>query len=153
METLTFLRQQLGGDVDGGSAATLHVQSEGVPFILEELTHAYRDSAMIQQIDGRGTLAKNAERLAPSSVQTLIQRRSGRLPDNTRVALSEAAVLGRSFSLKDLEALHRRMGESDLDAQGLAVTLAPAVQAGLLSEHPGGTPADYSFRHEQVRQF
>ena len=153
METLAFLRQQLGGEVDGGSAATLHVQSEGVPFILEELTHAYRDAAMIQQIDGKWTLARNAERLAPSSVQTLIQRRSGRLPDNTKTALAEAAVLGRSFSLKDLEALRDRMGDSGMDAQGLAVTLAPAVQAGLLSEHPGGTPADYSFRHEQVRQF
>ena len=153
METLAFLRQQLGGEVDGASAATLQVQSEGVPFILEELTHAYRDAAMIQQIDGKWTLAKNAERLAPSSVQTLIQRRSGRLPDNTRAALAEAAVLGRSFSLKDLEALRERMGDSDMDAEGLAVTLAPAVQAGLLSEHPGGAPADYSFRHEQVRQF
>ena len=153
METLAFLRQQLGGEVDGGGAATLHVQSEGVPFILEELTHAYRDAAMIQQIDGRWTLVKNAERLAPSSVQTLIQRRSGRLPDDTKAALSEAAVLGRSFSLKDLEALRDRIGESGIDAQGLAVTLAPAVQAGLLSEHPGGSPADYSFRHEQVRQF
>jgi DNA-binding CsgD family transcriptional regulator/tetratricopeptide (TPR) repeat protein len=153
VDTVTFLRQQLGGELDGASAAALHAQSEGVPFILEELTQAYRDAAMIQQIDGKWTIARNAERLAPSSVQILIQRRSGRLPADTKTALAEAAVLGRSFSLRDLEALRTRMGDSAADALGLADTLAPAVQAGLLSEHSGGAPADYSFRHEQVRQF
>jgi DNA-binding NarL/FixJ family response regulator len=153
VDTVAFLRQQLGGEVDGASAAALHSQAEGVPFILEELTQAYRDAAMIQPIDGKWTIARNAERLTPSSVRTLIQRRSGRLPADTKTALSEASVLGRSFSLKDLEALRHRTGDSVADAHGLAVILAPAVQAGLLSEHSAGAPADYSFRHEQVRQF
>jgi len=153
VETQAFLRQQLGGEIEGASAGTLYNQSEGVPFILEELTQAYRDAGMIQQIDGRWTIAKNAERLAPSSVRTLIQRRAGRLPADTKSALAEAAVLGRSFSLKDLEALRERTGDSESDAHELAAILAPAVQAGLLSEHTGGGPADYSFRHEQVRQF
>lgn len=152
-DTVTFLRQQLGGELDSASAAALHAQSEGVPFILEELTQAYREAAMIQQIDGKWTIARKAERLTPASVRTMIQRRSGRLPADTKTALAEASVLGRSFSLRDLEALRHRMGDSGGDADQLAVTLAPAVQAGLLSEHSGGAPADYSFRHEQVRQF
>ncbi|MDP9237600.1 MAG: AAA family ATPase [Chloroflexota bacterium] len=153
VETQAFLRQQLGGELDAASASALHNQSEGVPFILEELTQAYRDAAMIQQLDGKWTIAKNAERLAPSSVRTLIQRRAGRLPADTKAVLAQAAVLGRSFSLKDLQALRERSGDSGADANDLAVILAPAVQAGLLSEHPDAAPADYSFRHEQVRQF
>ena len=152
-DSQAFLRQQLGGEVEAASGGALHAQSEGVPFILEELTQAYRDAALIQQIDGKWTIAKNADRLAPSSVQTLIQRRASRLPAETRAALAEAAVLGRSFSLKDLRALRERIGASDRDAADLEVTLVPAVRAGLLSEHQSGAAADYSFRHEQVRQF
>jgi DNA-binding NarL/FixJ family response regulator len=153
MDSVAFLRQQLGGQVDVRSAAALHVQSEGVPFILKELTHAYRDAAMIQQIDGNWTIARNAERLAPSSVHTLIQRRSARLPEDAKTALAEAAVLGRSFSLKDLEAVRATMGDGSSDAQELAATLAPAVDAGLLHELSASAPGDYSFSHEQVRQF
>jgi hypothetical protein len=153
IETAAFLRQHLGGQVEVRSAATMHAQAEGVPFILEELARAYRDAGMIQQIDGVWTVAKNADRLAPSAVQTLIQRRSGRLPDDTKAALSEAAVLGRSFSVKDLQAVRARLGDLDTDADRLAAALAPAVATGLLNEHQAGAPADYSFTHEQVRQF
>ncbi|CAN5344391.1 hypothetical protein BH20ACT24_BH20ACT24_11310 [soil metagenome] len=155
IDTAAFLRQHLGGPVDVNSATTVHAQAEGVPFILEELAHAYRDAGMIQQIDGVWALAKNAERLAPSAVQTLIQRRSGRLPEATKASLSEAAVLGRSFSLRDLNAVKTRLGDPDAESEPawLAGSMAPAVAAGLLLQHQAGSPADYSFTHEQVRQF
>ncbi len=154
-ETTAFLRHHLGGDVAPTSAATIHAQAEGVPFILEELARAYRDAGMIQQIDGRWSLAKNADRLAPSAVQTLIQRRSGRLPEETKAALAEAAVLGRSFSVRDLHAVRARLGDSEADADParLADALAPAVAAGLLHQHPAGAPADFGFTHEQIRQY
>jgi DNA-binding CsgD family transcriptional regulator len=154
-ETATFLRQTLGGPVAAATAATIHAQAEGVPFIIEELAHAYRDAAMIQSIDGAWTLAKNADRLAPSAVQTLIQRRSGRLPEETKTSLSEAAVLGRSFSLRDLQAVKARLGDADAEAdlERLAESMSPAAAAGLLQQHQPGSPADYNFTHEQVRQF
>jgi DNA-binding CsgD family transcriptional regulator len=155
IDTGAFLRQHLGGPVDVKSAATIHAQAEGVPFILEELAHAYRDAGMIQQIDGVWSVAKNADRLAPSAVQTLIQRRSGRLPEETKISLSEAAVLGRSFSLRDLLAVKATLGDPVAEAEvgRLAESMAPAVGAGLLAQHQPGSPADYSFTHEQVRQF
>src|SRR5206468_241342 len=117
VDTAAFLRQHLGGPIEVNSAATIHAQAEGVPFILEELAHAYRDAGMIQQVDGVWSVAKNAERLAPSAVQTLIQRRSGRLPQGTKVALSEAAVLGRSFSLRDLLEMKATLGEPVAEAE------------------------------------
>ncbi len=154
-ETAAFLRQTLGGPLTAATAATIHAQAEGVPFILEELAHAYRDAGMIQQIDGAWSLAKNADRLAPSAVQTLIQRRSGRLPEETKTSLSEAAALGRSFSLRDLQAVKARLGDRDAEAEleRLAESMSPAVAAGLLQQHQPGSPADYNFTHEQVRQF
>ncbi|MDQ3932592.1 MAG: AAA family ATPase, partial [Actinomycetota bacterium] len=155
METVEFLRQVLGADVDPTSAATMHAQAEGVPFIVEELSRTYRDAGLIQQIDGVWMLARNAERLVPSAVRTLIQRRAARLPEQTRVVLAEAAILGRNFSLKDLRSIKLLLAgdEEDSDPTKLAEALAPAVEAGLLVELPEGSVADYRFTHDQVKEF
>jgi DNA-binding NarL/FixJ family response regulator len=155
LETTEFVQQVLGGKVNVSSAATMHAQAEGVAFIVEELARTYREMGLIQEIDGAWTLARNATRLLPSSVRTLIQRRAARLPDETKDILADAAVLGRSFSLKDLHAIKLRLGadEATCAPSVLAESLAPAVAAGLLVEHPPGSPADYSFTHDQVREF
>jgi DNA-binding NarL/FixJ family response regulator/tetratricopeptide (TPR) repeat protein len=151
-ESTELLQQILGGPVQLASAVVMHAQAEGVPFVLTEQVRAYREAGLIQPIDGVWTLARNAERLLPSAVRTLIQRREARLPENTKLRLSEAAVLGRHFSLRDLREMRRRLGEEVTEAQ-LADALAPAVAAGLLSEHPDDAAADYGFTHEQLRDF
>ncbi len=153
MESAELLRQVLGGKVDAAGAATMHAQAEGVPFIVEEIAHAYRDAGMIQEIDGTWALAKNAERLVPSAVRTLISRRAARVPEETKKALAEAGVLGRHFSLKDLTVLRDRLGDEDATAETLDEALRPAVAAGLLVSHGEDSPADYSFAHDQVREF
>ena len=152
-ETREFLGQVLGGPVDPSGASVMHSQAEGVPFIVKEMALAYREGGMIQQIDGKWTLARNADRLVPSAVKTLISRRAARLPDETKELLAEAAVLGRHFSLKDLHEIELRVREVDADPESLAASLAPAVEAGLLIQHTGDSPADYSFPHEQVLEF
>ncbi|HTG47299.1 MAG TPA: AAA family ATPase [Actinomycetota bacterium] len=152
-ETGTLLRQVLGGPVDPASASVMHGQAEGVPFIVEEMASAYREAGMIQEIDGTWTLARNAERLVPSAVRTLISRRAARLPEETTTLLAEAAVLGRHFSLKDLREIEIEVRNVDADLDALAASLAPAVTAGLLLPHTEGSPADYSFPHEQVQEF
>ena len=152
-ETREFLGQVLGGPVDPSGASVMHSQAEGVPFIVKEMAYAYREGGMIHQIDGKWTLARNADRLVPSAVKTLISRRAARLPDETRELLAEAAVLGRHFSLKDLHEVELRVREVDADPESLAASLAPAVEAGLLIQHTEDAPADYSFPHEQVLEF
>ncbi len=152
-ETGAFLGQVLGGPVDPKGASVMHAQAEGVPFMVEEMAFAYREAGMIQQIDGTWTLARNAERLVPSAVKTLISRRAARLPEETTVLLAEAAVLGRHFSLKDLREIEMEVRDVDADPDALTAALAPAVAAGLLVEHGEDSPADYSFPHEQVQEF
>ncbi len=152
-ETRALLSQALGGPVDASGAAVMHAQAEGVPFMVEEMALAYRDGGLVQQIDGIWSLARNAERLVPSAVRTLISRRAARLPDETKALLAEAAVLGRRFSLKDLREIELRVNESATEPEDLAELLEPAVSAGLLTEHTEGSAADYSFQHEQVREF
>ena len=188
IETAELLKRVLGGPVEPASAAAMHAQSEGVPFIVEELARTHREAGTLQQIDGTWRLGRNAARLVPSAVRTLIDRRAARLPAQTRAALGDAAILGRSFSLRDLRAIRARLGggmgggtqagaigsnpaigehapSSHPDADGGAATgvadgadpladdLAPAVEAGLLLAQAQGEAADYTFTHEQVRQF
>ena len=51
--------------MNAASAAAMHAQAEGVPFIVEEMAHAYRDGGMIQQIDGVWTLAATPNAWSP----------------------------------------------------------------------------------------
>ncbi len=110
VETAELLKRVLGGPVEAASATAMHVQSEGVPFIVEELARTHREAGTLQQIDGEWRLGRNAARLVPSAVRTLIDRRAARLPAPTRAALGDAAILGRSFSLRDLRAIQARIG-------------------------------------------
>ena len=167
VETAELLKRVLGGRVEPASALAMHAQSEGVPFIVEELARTHREAGTLQQFDGEWRLGHNAARLVPSAVRTLIDRRAARLPARTRATLGDAAILGRSFSLRDLRAIRARIGEGDSTptanrtgpaaasdgADPLADDLTPAVQAGLLLPQAQGEPADYTFTHEQVRQF
>ena len=178
LETTELLKRVLGGPVEAASAAAMHVQSEGVPFIVEELARTHREAGTLQQIDGDWRLGRNAARLVPSAVRTLIDRRAARLPPRTRAALGDAAILGRSFSLRDLRAIRQRLGDGEVassvardqappaaaaaqreatgsgdGADQLADDLGPAVRAGLLLTQAPGEAADYTFTHEQVRQF
>ena len=164
VETAELLKRVLGGPVEAASATAVQAQSEGVPFIVEELARAHREAGTFQQIDGEWRLGRNAARLVPSAVRTLIDRRAARLPARTRASLGDAAILGRSFSLRDLRAIRMRLGDGEVAAEAatrdggdgadpLADDLGPAVRAGLLLTQAQGEPADYTFTHEQVRQF
>ena len=150
-ETGELLAHALGGPVDARGVAVMHGQAEGVPFIVEAMAQAYRDGGMIQAIDGTWHLARNAERLVPSAVRTLISRRAAHLPEETRALLADAAVLGRHFSLKDLREIELRVDGTGSEPEGLARAFEPAVTAGLLAAHAEGSAADYSFPHEQIR--
>jgi DNA-binding CsgD family transcriptional regulator/tetratricopeptide (TPR) repeat protein len=152
-ETGDLLASVLAGPVDPNGVAVMHAQAEGVPFIVEEMARAYREGGMIQQVDGTWRLAGNAERLVPSAVKTLISRRAAHLPDESKALLADAAVLGRRFSLKDLAEIERAVNGEPMEQAELARALTPAVSAGLLTEHAVDAAADYSFQHEQVRDF
>jgi hypothetical protein len=152
-DTREFLAQVLGGRVDASGAAVMHAQAEGVPFIVEEMAFAYREGGLVQEIDGVWTLAGNADRLVPSAVKTLISRRAMKLPDDTKELLAVAAILGRRFSLQDLREVQLGVDGTAPGPEELAEILRPAVTAGLLVEHDEESAADYSFQHEQVREF
>ena len=151
-ETGALLHQLLGPNVDLAAVATVHAQAEGVPFIVEELIRTYREAGLVQQIGERWALAKNADRLVPSAVRTLIQRRAASLDDETRRLLSVAAILGRTFRVGDVCAVRIRLGEA-CDVEGATGMLGTARASGLIVEAGAGSGGDYAFSHEQVREY
>jgi DNA-binding NarL/FixJ family response regulator len=156
LESAEHLQQVLGGPINPSAAAVMHAQAEGVPYMLEEQARTYQEAGLIQQIDGVWTLARNAQRLLPSGVRTLIERRAAHLPPDTGAALAEAAILGRSFSLRDIAEIRRRLNgvsAGDRIEDEVAEALAPAVARGLITQYPGDSPADYSFTHDHVREY
>jgi DNA-binding CsgD family transcriptional regulator len=153
-ETTALLKHLLGGEVSLAAAATIHAQAEGVPFIVEELVRTYREAGLLQQINGSWTLARNAERLVPSAVRTLIQRRAASLDDGSRELLATGALLGRAFRIADICAIRTKMNETSACEVGEASKLLqPALSAGLLTEAGPESGRYLTFSHEQVRAF
>ena len=153
-ETGALLRNLLGGEPTLTTTATIHAQAEGVPFIVEELTRTYRDAGLLQPIGGAWSLARNAERLVPSAVRNLIQRRAASLPADTRDVLATGAVIGRAFRVSDVCALRLSVGDTDDCDVGQAIeALRPAIAAGLLAEAGDEADRHMTFSHEQVRSF
>ena len=56
VETAELLKRVLGGPVETASSTAMHAQSEGVPFIVEELARTHREAGTLQQIDGQWRL-------------------------------------------------------------------------------------------------
>ena len=134
VETAELLKRVLGGPVEAASATAMHAQSEGVPFIVEELARTHREAGTLQQIDGQWRLGRNAARLVPSAVRTLIDRRAARLPARTRAALGDAAILGRSFSLRDLRAIRSRLGDGVIASDAVTDDQRPRAAAAVHGE-------------------
>ena len=82
--------------------------------------------------------------LVPDGVQPAIRGHLARVSDATRAALRVAAVVGREFSLRLLEAAH---GDAATD---LATALAQAEQAGLVATLDDG--ARDRFNHNLIRE-
>ena len=153
-ETAALLKHVLGGEVSLAAVATIYAQAEGVPFIVEELTRTYREAGLLQQINRSWTLARHAERLVPSAVRTLIQRRASALDENTRELLATGALLGRAFRVGDICAIRSKMNEvTACDVDEATALLKPALDAGLIVEAGAENARYLSFSHEQVRAF
>jgi tetratricopeptide (TPR) repeat protein len=151
-ESGALLKQLLGGDVDLNAVATIHAQAEGVPFIVEEIVRTYREAGMLQQLGDQWSLTRHAERLLPSGVRTIIQRRAASLNDQTKSLLSVAAIIGRSFRVGDVCTIRAQVYPDPIDVSEAAALLEAAKTSGLLVE-AGTTGADYAFAHEHVREY
>jgi hypothetical protein len=84
-------------------------RAEGNPFFSEELALALRDAGVIRVEDGVCRLAPGADlhsEALPTTLQGVITSRIDRLSVEQQLTLKVASVVGRSFGLRILHAIH-----------------------------------------------
>jgi class 3 adenylate cyclase/tetratricopeptide (TPR) repeat protein len=109
-------------------------KGEGNPFFLEELTRTVLDHAEFQTV-----------LTVPDTIQGVLMARMDRLPEVPKRLLQTAAVLGREFSPRLLEAIWD--GPKPLDP-----ILQELRQLELLYERSGGEGVLYVFKHALTQE-
>jgi class 3 adenylate cyclase len=112
---------------------------EGNPFFVEELVRALRERGDLVLDHGAYGLREGAERVVPATINALIASRVDRLPTSARELLSDAAALGREFSLPHLRAL--------TEPERFEDDLALLERRGFLDRKSDAPIAGLAFRH------
>ncbi len=147
-EVATFLASAAGHELEEaglGLARTLHAETEGNPFFLEEvLAHLMETQVLFIGDDGRWTSNVSAvdDLGIPEGVREVVGRRLSRLSDACNHVLGMAAVLGPEFEVSAVGAM---AGDDVIDV------LEEAARAGLIAERAASS-ASYAFTHALVRQ-
>jgi hypothetical protein len=119
-----------------GDINDLYRVSEGNPLYVGELLHVMRGGP-------DGTSGPSVR--IPDGVRAAIRAHLARLPDDLRVPLDVAAVLGREFTATALAELL----DPPLDVEALVARLATASSAGVLEEL---APMRFGFAHGLFRE-
>ncbi len=125
---------------------SIHDETEGNPFFVEEVFHHLAEEGVLFGEAGAWRADLDVEELqVPEGVRLVLARRLRRVGDDTQRVLTSAAVVGRSFSLRLLEAL----GDASDDA--LLIALEEAEAAHLIVSAPG-RDVRWEFSHALIRQ-
>ena len=127
----------LDDDVPPAFLDALWQRTAGNPFFAREVL---RDLDSVEVRSGR--LGQGL----PAGLRGVLRHRLGQLPDDTRAAVSAAAVLGREVELARLSHLLEEPEERVVTALDPALTSAFLVEAG--QSWAGG----YAFPHELMRE-
>lgn len=144
-ESSVFVHRLAGQDIVDDLVTTLHRETGGNPFFLEELfRHLDESGALPHAADGSIGAPTSPVELPPS-VRDVIARRLRRLPDTAQELLTTAAIAGPEF---DSAVLERALGAPVITVLD---TIDDAVASGLLRAHPDAA-GRYVFTHALVRQ-
>ncbi|MCA1726260.1 MAG: hypothetical protein LC722_00970, partial [Actinobacteria bacterium] len=123
----------------------IHSETEGNPFFVEEVfRHLSEEGRLLDQAGGFRTDLLIDELDVPEGVRLVIGRRLQRLGEDTRKALSAAAVIGRKFDYEVVRLMDGLGDDQLLDA------FEEAERARLIV--PAGSGSRYTFGHELIRQ-
>jgi tetratricopeptide (TPR) repeat protein/predicted Ser/Thr protein kinase len=128
-------------------ARVIHDETEGNPFFVAEVFQHLAEEGKLFDAEGRWRTDLHLDSLeVPEGVRLVLGRRLERLGDTSRRVLTTAAVVGRTFRLRLLEALEEAQPDVVLDA------LEEAERAHLVVAQAEGREARYGFAHELIRQ-
>src|SRR4051794_25031679 len=147
-DVVAIMEAAAGHDVaDAGRdlAQAIVRETDGNPFYVGELLrHLTESGALVQGDDGRFRLEGTIEELGlPQSVREVVGRRVERLSEQSRRALSVAAVIGRDF---EVGLLARVIGTDEDDLLDL---LDEALQASVVHESSGAV-GWFTFAHALI---
>jgi tetratricopeptide (TPR) repeat protein len=142
--TSTMLKVLLGqSEVTDDLSASIHRETEGNPFFIEEIVKTLVDDGQIVCEIG-GWCRRDAEELVlPQGVKAAIGRRLDHVSESTVELLRAAAILGKTFEFSELAAVTDTPEDALLDA------LDEAVAAQLVETRSGETIA---FTHDKIRE-
>ncbi|HSO23892.1 MAG TPA: AAA family ATPase [Chondromyces sp.] len=142
--TAAMLKVLLGqSEVSDDLAASIHRETEGNPFFIEEIVKTLVDEGQIVCEIGGWCRRDSSELVLPQGVKAAIGRRLDHLSERTTEVLRTAAILGKSFEFSELAAVSDRSEDELLDA------VDEAVAAQLLEAAAGETVA---FTHDKIRE-
>jgi DNA-binding SARP family transcriptional activator len=128
--------QPLDAEVPPAFVEALWQRTAGNPFFAREL---------LRDIDPSDLLSGRLGQGVPAGLRGVLRHRLGQLPDDTRAAVSAAAVLGREVELTRLSHLVEEREERVVSALDHALTSGFLIEAG--QSWAGG----YAFPHELMR--
>jgi predicted ATPase/class 3 adenylate cyclase len=126
--------------------ALIRDRSGGNPLFIEEVVRSLVDRGMLQRAGSRWQVVQELPtHFVPDTLHGVILARLDRLETGTRHVLQLAAVIGRSFSLRVLQAVVQNGGQ-------LGQHLVQLQRAELIRERRRGGEQEYSFNHALTRQ-
>lgn len=124
-------------------------RSQGNPFVSEELLHALAESGALMVVDGVCRLTTNepaqlsAASSLPDTVEGLITSRIDRLSAAQQLTLKVASVIGPTFTLPTLAAIH----PVETESERVVEQLFALQQAGLVVVEAFEPDLTYAFKH------
>ncbi len=145
----------IGQLLDKAKANVPHLQAriaertEGNPFYIEEIIRMLIDQGSLPRLGENGHTRADTDALlnsVPGTLKGLILARFDSLSDSLRQILQKAAVLGRSFPVRLVQAL------SSEAPSAVSVHLEELTTRQFLVEEPFGDEQGYSFRHALIQE-
>jgi tetratricopeptide (TPR) repeat protein len=143
-DTARMIRTLLGQqEISKEFAASLHQETEGNPFFVEEIVKALIAEGKLVHESSGWRRQKTGELALPQSVKAAVGRRLERISEDAGAVLRTAAVLGKRFEFGELLSIARKPEDLLLDA------LDEAVAAQLIAP---GRGEEFIFTHDKIRE-
>jgi tetratricopeptide (TPR) repeat protein len=142
-----MIRELSGSDPSSSIVKFIYSSTDGNPFFVEEVTRHLVDRGQLKDsgVEFRQELSLS-DLDVPPNVRLAIGRRLTKLSNNTQRTLATAALIGRSFTFRLLEAARGLAPDPLLDQ------VEDAEKAGLIFSTLDYPEARFQFSHELVRQ-
>lgn len=137
-----LLHNVLQLSIDDKAIQKIYDQTGGNPLYVEEVAKEILDSGQISE--NRTDFYIPREISLPESVQEVVKQRVSRLSSETQKLLSQAAVLGQTFSFQHLQVM------SGMKPRELLELLDAALERQLLQEVPG--EGKLRFSHIEIQR-